>query len=128
MAFNFKESANKATIVSDLMEGREKIKVSDIIEDEVLKGQVTLTNFDIVNGTDKNGNSITYPIFTYKEDESKFFYGGYVLNKVVQNWINEFDGNVENCRDEFSKSEGITIVMTSSKTKNGHNIVNVEFK
>lgn len=128
MAFNFKESAKKATTVSDLMEGREKIKVSDIIGDSVLKGEVTLTNFDLVNGTDKDGQSITYPIFTYKEDDSKFFNGGYVLNKVVQQWISDFDGDVEKCRAEFVQSGGVAIVMNAGQTKNGHNIVNVEFK
>ena len=128
MAFNFKESAKKATVISDLMEGREKIKVSDIINDEVLAGQVTLTDFDIVNGADKNGNPITYPIFTYKEDESKFFNGGYVLNKVVNQWLAEFDDNMEKCRQEFRAAGGVTIVMTSSQTKGGHNIVNVDFK
>lgn len=126
--FDFREQAKNATVISDLMEGRDKIKVSDIVDDEVLKGEIILTDFDIINTVNDKGEAISYPVFTYKEDDSKFFNGGYVLNKIVNMWIDKFDGNVDSCREAFRASGGLAIKMSAGKTKNSHNIINVEIK
>ena len=80
---SFKETAKKATSGSFITEGREKIDMEDVIR---LYGKigVTITGCDMLK--DKKGNP--FGAFTFKEDETKFFFGGQVLNEIAKEWAN----------------------------------------
>lgn len=121
--FNFKQTAKEAITLSDLMKGREKIKIGELITDEKLKGIVTLIDFDLVAG---GRDGATYPIFIYKEDDSKFFSGGFVLNKIVNEWIEGHEGDIHATRQEFREFGGLKVKMARGETKSGNNITTVE--
>ena len=121
--FNFKARAKEATTLSDLMKEREKIKVGELISDKTLQGTVTITDFDLVAG---GRDGATYPIFIYKEDDSKFFSGGYILNKIVNDWIEGHEGDIHATREDFRNSGGVKIKLGRGETKSGNNITTVE--
>lgn len=113
--YNFKQTAIESTILSDLMQGREKISTDEVIKK--YPDGITITDFDFVNMKNK-----TFVVLTFKEDETKFLNGGFVLSKVFMEIVEDFDGEVEAAREEYSKSENkIIAVLSAGKTRDGKN-------
>lgn len=117
--FNFTESAKSAVTLSELMNGREKIDTATIIRDYL--GGVTLTAFDIISVEGKQ-----YPVFTIAENDNVYYNGGHVLNKIVEKWVEAYDGNITDASDDLGECGGLKIKLKESKTKKGNNITNVE--
>lgn len=117
MEFNFKKSAEKATTISHLMEGREKVVTEDIIAQ--FKDGVTIINFDVVAGKDR------YPVIVFKELENAFYCGGMVLMKIVDGWLKEFNGDIDKANKELEKFGGVRVKLETSKTKGNNNITKV---
>lgn len=111
MAINFRKIAEDATILSDLMSGREKVAKTD--------GIVTLRDFDLV--PDKNGE--VYAIFAISDTE--FINGGAVLTKIAIEWVNAC-GDIATAREELRKTEGVTVKLKADRTKDGKNLTKVE--
>lgn len=118
----FAESARKSTSLSDVMNGRTKVSISDIIKG--YPAGITLTDFDIVTMTDK-GREVSYPVFLFAESESEYFNGGAVLAKIVNGWCAMFEGDVDETREKFRESGGVKVKMEEGRTKTGNNIVKV---
>lgn len=113
--YNFKQKAIESTILSDLMQGREKISTEEVIK-KYPKG-ITVTDFDFVTIENK-----TFVVLTFEEDETKFLNGGFVLTKVFSEIVEDFEGEVEAAREEYSKYENkIVAVLSAGKTKDGKN-------
>lgn len=117
--YNFKKSAQKTTSISHLMEGREKIKTKDIIEK--YPDGITIDCFDIVQGSKGE-----YPVLTFSEDNTKFFNGGIVFQKIVKNWLDDYDGQLELCQHDLSESGGVKVQIEMGTTKSGNNITKVK--
>lgn len=117
MGFNFKKSAEKATTISYLMEGREKVVTEDIISQ--FKDGVTIAKFDVVDGKDR------YPVFVFKELENAFYCGGMVLMKIVDGWLEEFGGDIDKANEELEKFGGVRVKLEMSRTKDNNNITKV---
>ena len=118
MAFNFKERAIKATTLSDLMNGRTKVSIDEMIQR--FPDGFTIEDFDIVD--DKKAQ---YPVFTIKEDKNICFFGGIVLMNMVDNWVEGFE-SIDDCRVAFAEDGGLPVRLSTGKTKNGNNITRVE--
>ena len=118
MAFNFKERAIKATTLSDLMNGRTKVSIDEMIQR--FPDGFTIEDFDIVD--DKKAQ---YPVFTIKEDKNICFFGGIVLMNMVNAWLVGFD-DIESCREAFKKDGGLPIRMTTGKTKDGRIVTKID--
>lgn len=112
MAINFKNIAQKATVLSDIMANRSKVDKKD--------GVITIVDFDIVS----NPKGEAYAICAI--DDKHFINGGYVLTKIFTDIIAEFDGDVEAAREEYRASELLRVKLTRNKTKAGRDITNVE--
>ena len=112
MAINFKNIAQKATVLSDIMANRTKVDKKD--------GIVTIVDFDIVH----NPKGEAYAICAI--DDTHFINGGYVLTKIFIDIITEFEGDVDAAREEYRASEPLRVKLTRTKTKAGRDITNVE--
>lgn len=97
----FKDNRNKKTEgeLFDLLEGKEKITVQEIVTDHPegvhITGCTTLKN--------KKGDKIS--AFTFAEDPRKFFFGGVILTKLAEDWINENGGTSKECSEGLAKEQ-----------------------
>lgn len=111
MAINFKKIAKAATVLSDIMETREKVDKTD--------GKFHIEDFDIVH----NAKGEPYAVCVISE--TNFINGGFVLTKIFLDIVTEFDGNVRTAREEFRTAGGLDVELKREKTKAGHDIVSV---
>ena len=116
----FLEAAKKATTLSELMEGRDKITTEDILFQ--YNGIITVIGADLVNGTGKQGEQTQYPVIIFKEDEKKFLSGGTVLKKIVDSWLSLCDGDIEAMNKGLMEEGGVRIRLEKGKTHGGNNI------
>lgn len=119
MAFDFKQAAQKATTLSDLMTDKTKLNTEDLI-DKYPDG-FTITAFDIVS-TDAE---TTFPVFSIKEEPDSFYCGGAVLMKIVNNFIEGFHGDIDAASNELGRAGGLRIRLEESKTKKGNSLTRV---
>lgn len=120
----FAELARKATTLSALMEGRNKISTKDIIEQ--YPDGVTVIGFDVVSTLDNNGDINTYPIIEFAEDTTKFFYGGKAMNDITTSWLAHFEGDIDACSNALKATGGVKVKFTNARTRTGRNFTRVE--
>lgn len=117
---NFRDLARKATTLSELMENREKIQTADVVKN--FPDGITLNAVDVIKTSDA-----TYPVFTFLEDPHSFYCGGIVLSKIVDTWLEEYNGDLGLLNHDLAESGGVKVKLTESKTRDGkNNITEVE--
>lgn len=124
MANMFASLAKRATTLSPLMEGREKLSTDAVIKQ--YPNGITITEFDVITTPDKNGNPSTYPVIAFAEDTQKFIYGGKALMDIVTMWLANFDGDVETTSKALKSAGGVKVKMTSDRTKQGNNFTRID--
>lgn len=124
MANMFAELARQATTLSPIIEGKTKISVGDIIAN--YPDGITVTDFDMVTSTDKDGNPDTYPVFVFAEDTSRFGFGGSVFKTICENWINHFDGDIETCSKALQAGGGVKMIFAQARTKAGRSVTTIK--
>lgn len=124
MANMFANLARRATTLSVLMEGREKMSVEDV--STTYPDGITITAFDVITTPNKNGEPSTYPVILFAEDDTKFIYGGKALNDIVTSWLANFEGDVETTSNALKAAGGVKIKLIPSRTKQGNNFTKVE--
>lgn len=118
---NFRDLARKATTLSELMVNREKIQTSEVIKN--FPDGITLNAVDII----RTSGVMTYPVFTFVEDSSRFYCGGVVLSKIVVTWLDEYNGDLGLLNHDLAESGGVKVKLTEGKTRDGkNNITEVE--
>lgn len=115
----FTAQAQKATELSSLMEGRQKVSTSDLIAS--FTDGVTLNRFDILT---INGD--TFPVFTIAEDEHVYYFGGTVLTKIALSWLEMYEGDISSASEDLESSGGVKVQLEETKTKAGRNITTVK--
>lgn len=120
----FSKLARMATTLSPIIEGKTKISVSDIID--TYPDGITIDGFDMVSGTDQNGEPSTYPVFTFIEDKTRFGFGGTVLKNIVNSWLAAFDGDIESCAKALAANGGVKLKFSQGKTKSGRNVTIID--
>lgn len=118
MAFNFKQSAQESTALSELMTDRDKLSTEELVVK--YPDGVTLTAFDVIDS-----NKGTYPVFHIKENNKVFYCGGIVLRKIVEGWLKGFDGDIDMANAELAKMGGVKVKLEMSKTKDNNNLTKV---
>ena len=121
MAFNFSQVAKDATSLSELMNGREKVVTSDILE-KYPEG-ITITAAEIVE-YEKNGETISYPVIHFAENDHVFYTGGIVLKKIVEAWAAHFD-TWDEMNAQLAENP-VKVKLTSGRSKTGNTITNVD--
>lgn len=117
---NFRDLARKATTLSEIMENREKIQTGEVIKS--FPNGITLNAVDVIKTTDAE-----YPVFTFLEDSSRFYCGGIVLSKIVDTWVEEYNGDLGMLNHDLAESGGVKVKLRETKTRDGkNNITEVE--
>lgn len=112
MAINFKNIAQRETVISDIMSNRKKVDKKD--------GSLHISDFDIVS----NEKGEVYAICAINEDE--FINGGFVLTRIFTAIVEEYNGDIATAREDFRESAGLDVKLTRKKTKGGRDITTVE--
>lgn len=112
MAINFKNIAQRETVISDIMTNRKKVDKTD--------GKFHISDFDLVS----NQNGEVYAVCAINEDE--FINGGFVLTRIFTAIVEEYEGNIERAREDFRDSAGLDVKLTRKKTRGGRDITTVE--
>lgn len=111
-----RDRAKKLTSQSELIAKREKMSMDDIIK--VYPDGVSINAFDIIST--KEG---ICPAFTFKEDDTKFFFGGLILNDIVNDWLK--DGSIEEI-NKMLADEPVVMKFERRKSQAGKNYTAVE--
>ena len=112
MAINFKKIAKAATVISDIMETREKVDKID--------GKYHIEDFDIIH----NMSGEPYAICAINDEQ--FINGGFVLTRIFLDIVTEYDGDIAKAREEYRATGGLEVELKREKTKAGHDIVSVK--
>lgn len=122
---NFSKIAMRETTLSELMVGREKVTTDDVIKN--YPEGVTITQFDIIEMYDeKKKENVAFPVFTIKEDDSVCFFGGCIFTKIVNAWLEQYDGDIAGASLDLQECGGVKVRLSSRKTKAGNNLTSVE--
>lgn len=120
----FAEIAKKETSLSPVLQGRTKVSVSEIMSK--YPDGVTIVGFDLIRTRDKQGEESEYPVLAIEEDSSVCFFGGFVLHRIVKEWVALYSGDVAEASKSLTEAGGVKIKMHERKTKSGNNITTVE--
>lgn len=115
---NFKQVAEQATTLSELMAGREK-KTTDYMIKEFPNG-FTILEFDMITIKEN-----MFPVVTIAEDSNIFYYGGTVLSKICEGWVKLYEGDITQASEDLKKSGGIKIKLSYGKTKTNQNLTQI---
>lgn len=108
---NFKQIAKSQTIVSDIMENRNKVEKQD--------GTVHISDFDFVNGN--RGEYVVCAI-----SNTEFINGGMVLTKIFKACVDAYGGDLTSAREDFRSQGGMDVKLTRARTRDGNAITRVE--
>lgn len=115
MANKFTAQAKQALGGSPIMNGRTKLSTEEVIA-KYPEG-VTINGFDVIRKSD----GTSYPVFSIKEDDSVFFNGGSLAQKIVDEWLKEGYGDIEGINAELHQT-GAKFILGKGKTKSNKTI------
>lgn len=118
---DLRKIAQQQTVLSKLMEGREKITMEKLVR--IYSNGVTVIGVDLVPDA-KTGEM--YSIFIFSENEKLFSSGGVVFNKVVNAWLKEYDNDIEMLNHDLHEMGGVKIIFSYDITVNDRVIVKCE--
>ena len=105
-----KDTLRKAVGNGSPVAGLTKISIDDIIEQ--YEGIVTLNG---VSYAEYNGDR--YPVFTFLEDERRYFSGGKALRDMADILVESYDGDIS-AVNKALKAEPTRILLNKIRTKN----------
>lgn len=115
---NLKDKAKNSTALSPYMQGRENIKV-----DEIIGKELTIKAIDNIylNNT-ITGERELVPIIIFEELPDNFIFGGSVWQNIISEWLE--DMTIEEVNENLIQ-EKIKVKMEKGRTKKGNNITKV---
>ena len=119
MGISLRQIAKEMTTLSELMTNRDKVDVEFIIE-KYPQG-ISLNGVDLLTSEGKQ-----YPVFTFAEDETAFFFGGTVLMNIVNGWLKALNTTDISVVSEALAQENVKVVLGTAKTKSGKNVTTVD--
>lgn len=120
MANKFTESAKSTLGGSPVMQGRTKITTDELIKN--FGSCVTITEVDMIIKADNTA----YPVIAFKEAPDKYFNGGTLINRVVDDWLATCDGDIDAVNVGLKECGGVPFKVSTKKTKSGKTITAFE--
>jgi hypothetical protein len=123
---DFKKIALDATTMSELMNGRNKMDTEELIKK--FPDGVTIDFIDNVNMSQEDGEAENVWIFVTEEQPDKFTFGGFVLAKIFNNILAEFEGDYDAMIEEYNsslKEDKLRVKLERAKTKTKREITKV---
>lgn len=119
-----KDLAKKSVTANNIMAGKEKISVDDIIM--LYPNGISINAVNMVTYFDKTTREDkSYPVFSFSEDNGKFFSGGVALKRIVDNWVEQYGGDMAAINEDL-QAENVKIKMEKVKTNSNRTFVKVE--
>lgn len=122
---DFKKIALDATTMSELMIGRDKMDTEELIKK--YPDGVTIVFIDNVNMQQEDGEENVW-IFITEEQPDKFTFGGFVLAKIFNNILAEFEGDYAKMIETYNsspKEDKLRVKLERAKTKSKREITKV---
>ena len=111
---DFKKIAQKSVTLATIMEDREKIDTEQLIND--YPNGFEIDEIEFVTLQKGEGKVDDFWAFHVK-DTNYFAFSGLVLGKIFDDFLKEYEGDYEALYDDFKKSGGIKVKLTSTVTK-----------
>lgn len=122
---DFKKIALDATTMSELMSGRDKMDTEELIKK--YPDGVTIDFIDNVNMQQEDGEENVW-IFVTEEQPNKFTFAGFVLAKIFNNILAEFEGDYAEMIETYNsalKEDKLRVKLERAKTKSKREITKV---
>lgn len=122
---DFKKIALDATTMSEIMNGRDKMDTEELIK-KYPEG-VTIDFIDNVNMQQEDGEENVW-IFVTEEQPNKFTFAGFVLAKIFNNILAEFEGDYAEMIETYNsalKEDKLRVKLERAKTKSKREITKV---
>lgn len=122
---DFKKIALDATTMSEMMNGRDKMDTEELIK-KYPEG-VTIDFIDNVNMQQEDGEENVW-IFVTEEQPNKFTFAGFVLAKIFNNILAEFEGDYDEMIETYNsalKEDKLRVKLERAKTKSKREITKV---
>lgn len=122
---DFKKVALDATTMSELMNGRDKMDTEELIK-KYPEG-VTIDFIDNVNMQQEDGEENVW-IFVTEEQPDKFTFAGFVLAKIFNNILSEFEGDYAEMIETYNsalKEDKLRVKLERAKTRAKREITKV---
>ena len=122
---DFKKIALDATTMSEIMNGRDKMDTEELIK-KYPEG-VTIDFIDNVNMQQEDGEENVW-IFVTEEQPNKFTFAGFVLAKIFNNILAEFEGDYAEMIKTYNsalKEDKLRVKLERAKTKSKREITKV---
>lgn len=122
---DFKKIALDATTMSELMNERDKMDTEELIKK--YPNGVTIDFIDNVNMQQEDGEENVW-IFVTEEQPNKFTFAGFVLAKIFNNILNEFEGDYAEMIETYNsalKEDKLRVKLERAKTKSKREITKV---
>lgn len=122
---DFKKVALDATTMSELMNGRDKMDTEELIKN--YPEGVTIDFIDNVNMQQEDGEENVW-IFVTEEQPNKFTFAGFVLAKIFNNILAEFEGDYAEMIETYNsalKEDKLRVKLERAKTKSKREITKV---
>ena len=122
---DFKKIALDVTTMSELMNERDKMDTEELIK-KYPEG-VTIDFIDNVNMQQEDGEENVW-IFVTEEQPNKFTFAGFVLAKIFNNILAEFEGDYAEMIETYNsalKEDKLRVKLERAKTKSKREITKV---
>lgn len=122
---DFKKIALDATTMSELMNGRDKMDTEELIK-KYPEG-ITIDFIDNANMQQEDGEENVW-IFVTEEQPNKFTFAGFVLTKIFNNILAEFEGDYAEMIETYNsalKEDKLRVKLERAKTKAKREITKV---
>ena len=122
---DFKKIALDATTMSEIMNRRDKMDTEELIK-KYPEG-VTIDFIDNVNMQQEDGEENVW-IFVTEEQPNKFTFAGFVLAKIFNNILAEFEGDYAEMIETYNsalKEDKLRVKLERAKTKAKREITKV---
>lgn len=122
---DFKKIALDVTTMSELMSGRDKMDTEELIKK--YPDGITIDFIDNVNMQQEGGEENVW-IFVTEEQPNKFTFAGFVLAKIFNNILAEFEGDYAEMIETYNstlKEDKLRVKLERAKTKSKREITKV---
>lgn len=122
---DFKKIALDATTMSELMSGRDKMDTEELIKK--YPDGIIIDFIDNVNMQQEGGEENVW-IFVTEEQPNKFTFAGFVLAKIFNNILAEFEGDYAEMIETYNsalKEDKLRVKLERAKTKSKREITKV---
>ena len=122
---DFKKIALDVTTMSELMNGRDKMDTEELIKK--YPNGVIIDFIDNVNMQQEDGEENVW-IFVTEEQPNKFTFAGFVLAKIFNNILDEFEGDYAEMIETYNsalKEDKLRVKLERAKTKSKREITKV---